>query len=158
METVTALGAFSQFRRRSLFAREGFKAYGAVPLIAGDKLLGVLEVFHRSHLQPDQEWLEFLDALGSDAALAIDRVAMLGHRQQAGREGPAKPKMPAPNLSRMERQILGYLVEGLPNRAIAEKVHLSPNTVKFHVGQMLDKVGVSNRTELARKTTQEGWL
>ena len=158
IETVTALGAFSQFRRRSLFAREGFKAYGAVPLIAGDKLLGVLEVFHRSQLQPDQEWLEFLDALGSDAALAIDRVAMLGQRQQAGREGPAKPKVAAPNLSRMEREVLGYLVEGLPNRAIAEKVHLSPNTVKFHVGQMLDKVGVSNRTELARKATQEGWL
>ncbi|HKC19501.1 MAG TPA: GAF domain-containing protein, partial [Candidatus Dormibacteraeota bacterium] len=32
IETVTALSAFSQFRRRSLFAREGFKAYGAVPL------------------------------------------------------------------------------------------------------------------------------
>src|SRR5207302_9772201 len=34
IETVTALSAFSQFRRRSLFAREGFKAYGAVPLIS----------------------------------------------------------------------------------------------------------------------------
>jgi PAS domain S-box-containing protein len=158
IETVTALGAFSQFRRRSLFAREGFKAYGAVPVIAGEKLVGVLEVFHRSQLQPDQEWLEFLDALGSEAALAIDRVALLGHHQQGRREDPIKPKVAAPNLSRMEREILVYLVEGLPNRVIAEKVHLSPNTIKFHVGQMLDKVGVSNRTELARKATQEGWL
>src|SRR5207302_11019686 len=32
IETVTALSAFSQFRRRSPFAREGFKSYGAVPL------------------------------------------------------------------------------------------------------------------------------
>src|SRR5216683_8030824 len=38
IETVTALGAFTQFRRRSLFAREGFKSYGAVPLIARGKL------------------------------------------------------------------------------------------------------------------------
>src|SRR5207245_1311016 len=68
IETVTALSAFSQFRRRSLFAREGFKAYGAVPLITRGKLLGALEVYHRSPLAPDQEWLSFLDALGSVAA------------------------------------------------------------------------------------------
>jgi DNA-binding NarL/FixJ family response regulator len=37
-------------------------------------------------------------------------------------------------------------------------VHLSLHTVKFHIRRMLKKVGVSNRTELARKATQEGWL
>src|SRR5207245_8603325 len=71
IETVTALSAFSQFRRRSLFAREGFKAYGAVPLITRGKLLGALEVYHRSPLAPDQGWLSFLDALGSVAAIAF---------------------------------------------------------------------------------------
>ena len=40
IETVTALSAFSQFRRRSLFAREGFKAYGAVPLITRAEFIG----------------------------------------------------------------------------------------------------------------------
>ena len=154
IETVTALGAFGQFRRRSLFAREGFKSYGAVPLIVRSKLAGVLEVFHRSTLQPDQEWLEFLDALGSDTAIAIDR----SRPQQTVRDAGRQPKTPMPDLSRLETEILGYVVEGLPNRVIAEKVHLSTHTIKFHVGQMLDKVGVSNRTELARKATQEGWL
>ena len=154
IETITALGAFGQFRRRSLFAREGFKSYGAVPLIVRSKLVGVLEVFHRSTLQPDQEWLEFLDALGSDTAIAIDRT----RAQQAAPDGARQPRTPMPDLSRLEREILGYVVEGLPNRVIAEKVHLSTHTIKFHVGQMLDKVGVSNRTELARKATQEGWL
>jgi PAS domain S-box-containing protein len=154
IETVTTLGAFGQFRRRSLFAREGFKSYGAVPLIVHSKLAGVLEVFHRSTLQPDQEWLEFLDALGSDTAIAIDR----GRSQQAGQDGAPQSKTPMPDLSRLEKEILGYVVEGLPNRLIAEKVHLSTHTIKFHVGQMLDKVGVSNRTELSRKATQEGWI
>jgi len=65
---------------------------------------------------------------------------------------------PAPDLSPLEKEILVHVVEGLPNRVIAKKVHRSQHTVKFHVGQMLDKVGVSNRTELARKATQEGWL
>jgi GAF domain-containing protein len=158
IETVTALGAFSQFRRRSLFAREGFKSYGAVPLIARDKLVGLLEVFHRSLLQPDQEWLEFLDALGNEATLAIDRANLIARVEHAAPGGARKTPVAAPELTRVEREILRQVVEGLPNRVIAEKVHLSEHTIKFHVGKMLDKVGVSNRTELARKATQEGWV
>ncbi len=50
------------------------------------------------------------------------------------------------------------MVEGMSNRAIAEKVHLSSHTVKFHVGQMLNRSGTANRTELSRKATQEGWV
>ncbi len=49
-------------------------------------------------------------------------------------------------------------MEGDSNREIAERVHLSQNTVKFHVRQLLQKLGVDNRTELARKATREGWL
>jgi DNA-binding NarL/FixJ family response regulator len=49
-------------------------------------------------------------------------------------------------------------VEGLSNAAIAAKVHLSQHTIKFHVHRLLQKAGVVNRTELARKATKEGWL
>jgi PAS domain S-box-containing protein len=159
IETVTALGAFSQFRRRSLFAREGFKAYGAVPLIARGKLSGVLEVFHRSPLDPDQEWIGFLDALASDAALAIDNAAMFEKLRTAGPGLAAvRARQPAPNLSQVEKSVLALVIEGYPNREIAARLHLSQNTIKFHVRQVLQKVGATNRTELARKATQEGWL
>lgn len=158
IETVTALGAFTQFRRRSLFAREGFKSYGAVPLIARAKLTGVLEVFHRSQLQPDQEWLEFLEALGSEAAIAIDNAGMHDQLQKSHGVGASGPRAPAPDLTKLEKEILALVVEGDSNRDIAEKIHLSPNTVKFHVRQLLQKLDVGNRTELARKATREGWL
>ncbi len=158
IETVTALGAFSQFRRRSLFAREGFRSYGAVPLIARGKLMGVLEVFHRAELQPDQEWNEFLEALASEASIALDNAGMYQQLQRTGGPQASEPKAPVPDLSRLERQILALLVEGDSNRDIAEKVHLSQNTVKFHVAQLLQKLAVNNRTELARKATREGWL
>jgi GAF domain-containing protein/DNA-binding CsgD family transcriptional regulator len=158
IESVTEPGAFKQFRRGSVFAREGFKAYVAVPLIARDKLVGVLEVFHRSQLEPDQEWSEFLGDLGSDAAIAIDNAIMLEGLKAVRPEGSIKLKAPAPDLSPLEKEILVHVVEGLPNRVIAEKVRRSQHTIKFHVGQMLGKVGVSNRIELARKATQEGWL
>jgi DNA-binding CsgD family transcriptional regulator len=155
IEIVTAAGDFSQFRRRSLFAREGFKAYGAVRIVARSKLLGVLEVFHRSPIQPDQEWLGFLDAMAGEAAIAIDHAAM-STRLEAG--SSVKARSVAPGLSLAEKQILGYVVEGMSNKQIAAKVHLSPNTIKFHVHKLLQKIGTSNRTELARKATQEGWL
>ncbi len=154
IETVSALGAFSQFRRRSLFAREGFKAYGAEPLISRGKLIGVLEVFQRSALQPDSEWLEFFDSLATEAAIAIEHAslrAMAPGAKPAGRSAP-------PDLSQLDRDILGYVAEGMSNKAIAEKVHLSTHAIKFHVGQLLDRLGATNRTELARKATQEGWV
>jgi DNA-binding NarL/FixJ family response regulator len=64
----------------------------------------------------------------------------------------------APRLSPLEREILSLLVEGTTNSAIAQAVHLSQSTVKFHVRQILQKGGAGNRTELARVATREGWL
>ncbi|HSS62661.1 MAG TPA: GAF domain-containing protein [Candidatus Limnocylindrales bacterium] len=158
IETVTALSAFSQFRRRSLFAREGFKAYGAVPLVSRGKLLGALEVFHRSALSPDQEWHSFLDALGSVAAVAIDSATMQ-ERLRTNRigQGP-RVQRGSPDMSRTESEIMRMAVEGLTNREIAARVHLSQNTVKFHMRQILQKTGASNRTELAHEAAKQGWL
>ena len=151
IETVTGLSAFSQFRRRSMFAREGFRAYGAVPLISRGKLLGALEVFHRSPLNPDQEWVAFLDALGSVAAVAIDSATMQD-RLRHGRISPdARRRAPAPEMSRVEAGIFRMAVEGLSNREIAAQVHLSQNTIKFHVRKILQKTGTVNRTELASR-------
>lgn len=158
IETVTALSAFSQFRRRSLFAREGFKAYGAVPLSSRGKLLGALEVFHRSPLDPDEEWLAFLDALGSVAAVAIDSATMQEHLRHQRPAGPSRQPRIAPDISRVEREIMRLVVEGQTNREIAAHVHLSQNTVKFHMRQILQKTGASNRTELAHQAAKEGWL
>jgi DNA-binding CsgD family transcriptional regulator len=158
IETVTALSAFSQFRRRSLFAREGFKAYGAVPLISRGKLLGALEVFHRSPLSPDQEWLAFLDALGSVAAVAIDSATMQERlRRTQPVAPPPRPQQASPDMSRVESEIMRLAVEGLTNREIAAQVHLSQNTVKFHMRQILQKTGASNRTELAHEAARQGW-
>ena len=159
IETVTALSAFSQFRRRSLFAREGFKAYGAVPLMSRGRLLGALEIFHRQPLTPDEEWASFLDALGSVAAIAIDNASMQERlRKVQTVPPPRRAPSPPPSLSKLEVQILHLMVEGMTNREIAEQVHLSQNTIKFHVRQILRKTGASNRTELAHQAAKEGWL
>jgi DNA-binding CsgD family transcriptional regulator len=158
IETVTALSAFSQFRRRSLFAREGFKSYGAVPLSSRGRLLGALEVFQRSPLNPDEEWLSFLDALGSVAAVAIDSATMQERLRQVRAPVQSRPSRLPPDLTRLEREIMRLVVEGKTNREIAAQVHLSQNTIKFHMRQILQKTGAGNRTEMAHIAAKEGWL
>lgn len=53
-------------------AAEGFLAYYAVPLIARNQLQGVLEIFHRKPLNPNNEWFKFAETLAGQAAIAID--------------------------------------------------------------------------------------
>ncbi len=62
---------------------EGFVAYSAVPLIVQDEVKGVLEVFHRTPVDPDAEWIGFLDALAGQAAIAIDSALLFDHLQRA---------------------------------------------------------------------------
>jgi GAF domain-containing protein len=157
VESVTDGSALSRSRRRTLFAREGFRAYGAAPLVARNHASGVLEVFTRSAFDADDEWLGFLEALASYAAVAIDGASM-SERLERASAGPRRPASGAPKLNNLERQILGLLVEGTTNADIAKAVHLSQSTVKFHVRQILQRVGAGNRTELARKATREGWV
>ena len=65
-----------------LLAEEGFISYFGVPLIAKGQVKGVLEIFHRSTLQPDQEWLDFLQALSGQAAIAIDNAMLFNDLQR----------------------------------------------------------------------------
>jgi NarL family two-component system response regulator LiaR len=64
---------------------------------------------------------------------------------------------PAPvgeDLTERERDVLALLVRGLTNKQIAIELHLSPNTVRVYISQILDKLGVSNRTEAAALALQ----
>ncbi len=63
--------------RAASLAKEGFVSYYAAPLITKGQLKGVLEIFHRSFLDPDEEWLNFLEALAGQAAIAIENTTLL---------------------------------------------------------------------------------
>ncbi len=76
----------SGFRRVSLFEKEGFITYAVVPLMAKGHITGVLEVLHRSPLALDTEWLNFLEALAAQAAIAIDNAALFNDLQRSAIE------------------------------------------------------------------------
>ncbi len=67
----------------ALWAGEGFAAYYGVPLIAKGEVKGVLEIFHRTPLQPDSEWLNFLETLAGQAAIAIDSAQLFENLQRS---------------------------------------------------------------------------
>jgi putative nucleotidyltransferase with HDIG domain len=67
-------------------AREGFVSYYAAPLIAQEGVNGVLELFHRSALDPDEEWIRFLEALAGQAAIAIENTTLIEDLQNANSE------------------------------------------------------------------------
>jgi DNA-binding NarL/FixJ family response regulator len=54
-------------------------------------------------------------------------------------------------LTAREIEVLARLASGADNRAIAEALHISPHTAKFHVGQILAKLGASSRTDAVAK-------
>ena len=76
----------SGFPRVPLFEREGFITYAAVPLMAKGHITGVLEVLHRSPLVLDTEWLNFLEALAAQAAIAIDNATLFNELQRSAIE------------------------------------------------------------------------
>ena len=76
----------TEFERSPLFPSEKFIVYYGVPLIAKGRVLGVLEIFHRSHLQPDEDWLDFLNIISGQTAIAIDSAMMYKELQKTNFE------------------------------------------------------------------------
>ncbi|MFQ5464334.1 MAG: HD domain-containing phosphohydrolase [Thermodesulfobacteriota bacterium] len=71
------------FERSSLLPEEGFISYYAAPLIAKGSIKGVLEVFSRSLHERDRDWVDFLEALAGQAAIAIDNATLFDELQRA---------------------------------------------------------------------------
>lgn len=74
---------------------------------------------------------------------------------------PAREQAPAPpveELSPRELQVLRLMAEGLPNKAIAQRLEISEHTVKFHVNAILGKLGVQSRTEAVVHATRLGLI
>jgi PAS domain S-box-containing protein len=66
-----------------LLVEENFKSYFGVPLIVKGQLKGVLEVFTRVPMKADDEWLNFLNTLGGQAAIAIDNHSLFENLQNS---------------------------------------------------------------------------
>jgi two-component system, NarL family, response regulator YdfI len=69
---------------------------------------------------------------------------------------PGEEEPPADPLTPREIEVLSLVADGLSNKAIAARLGISPQTVKFHVASISGKLGAANRTEAARRAIQRG--
>jgi DNA-binding NarL/FixJ family response regulator len=61
-------------------------------------------------------------------------------------------------ITKRELELLSLMADGLSNKGIAERLFISENTVKYHIRNILQKVGVQNRTEAVALAIRQGIL
>jgi two-component system nitrate/nitrite response regulator NarL len=88
--------------------------------------------------------------LGAARALGVDASAYLLAASPLDDPTLVEP------LTARETQVLSLLADGLPNKAIAARLSLSEETVKFHLAAIFGKLGASNRTDAVRIALRRG--
>ncbi len=68
-----------EYARNELLKQEEFISYIGIPLVNNAEIIGVLDIFHRSILKPDSEWFDYVEALASQAAIAIGKSTLLNN-------------------------------------------------------------------------------
>jgi len=94
---------------------------------------------------------EFQSVAAAHAA-DLDVDALLIATPTAGDEIVAEALTPR------EVEVLELLAEGLSNKAVAERLGISDQTVKFHVASISGKLGASNRTDAVRRAARRGLI
>jgi DNA-binding CsgD family transcriptional regulator len=163
------------------------RTFLGVPLQLGPQVIGMIGVANRENgYGPDEERL--LSTFSNQIAVAIDNAGLYEqqqmmiksvqqlhvHMSQAERDqlmplererlsasfrlGARNSPQTRPQLNDSQQEILRLMTDGLSNREIASLVHLSENTVKSHVQEILRRLQVRNRVQAAVLATRERWV
>jgi DNA-binding NarL/FixJ family response regulator len=91
--------------------------------------------------------LTAIDGATAMDVMVVDRAfyAAGAHRRHAGL---------APSLTARQHEVLGLLGRDLTNAEIAAALHVSENTIEFHVRRLLDKLGARNRMQAVRRASE----
>ncbi len=78
--------------------------------------------------------------------------------QEARRPQTHTPGHPFADLTQRELDVLRLVAQGLNNQEIAERLHISPRTVKFHISNILNKLHLADRTQAAIYAWRHGLM
>ena len=163
------------------------RTFLGVPLTLGAEVIGMIGVANKKKgYEPHDQRL--LSTLASQVAVAIDNAGLYQHQQQmisrlqqlhehltkaeqdeivalererlaaSFRLDPDSPPAARPRLSHSQQEILRLIADGLSNKEIAKEIHLSENTVKSHIQEILRKLGARNRVQAAVQAARERWV
>ena len=117
--------------------------------------LAAPEGFIRIFLDEGEALLDLLPKARQAAPELVDAILSV---QPAENDSVPSPldQLPDP-LSEQELRVLGLIVAGKTNREIAEELFISVGTAKWHVHNILQKLGVSNRSEASARARELGF-
>ena len=124
----------------------------------GEKVGGSLSVMWQADHQRAVEGAR-LEGSASDAAWQAGRSMPLEESVAYGLAGApngAAVSHEFPNLSPRERQVVALITRGLSNRQIAEQLVVTKYTADRHVSNILDKLGLSTRTQIVAWAFEQG--
>jgi GAF domain-containing protein len=163
------------------------RTFLGVPLCVGGDVIGMIGVANKEKgYGPENERL--LSTFANQIAVAIDNARLHKHQQEmivrlqqlhqhmneaereqllalerergaAGfRVDSSSSTQTRPPLSTSQQEILRLVTDGLSNGEIAGRIHLSENTVKSHIQEILRRLEARNRVQAAVRATREGWV
>jgi NarL family two-component system response regulator LiaR len=120
-----------------------------------DKLLPALRAGAAGYLLKNAEPREVVRAVRAAHAgeALLDPVVAARLVETLAADGAEEP---LDRLTPREREVLVLIGRGFPNKRIARELELSEKTVKTHVGHVLAKLGVSDRTQAAVVAVRAG--
>ncbi|MDQ3849051.1 MAG: response regulator transcription factor [Actinomycetota bacterium] len=152
MPRLDGIAAISRLRERHPAAR----AIVLTSFLDDAKVLPAVRAGAAGYLLKDVQPTELVQAIRTVArgeALLHPAVAA---RVLAELADDPRPGGPHERLTERELEVLGLVARGLANKAIALELGVAEKTAKTHVGNILAKLGVSDRTQAALYAVREG--
>jgi DNA-binding NarL/FixJ family response regulator len=152
MPGLDGVGAMRQLRERS----PEIRVIVLTSFLDDDRLLPAIQAGAAGYLLKDVEPTELAQAVRTaSAGQAMLNPAVAARLVEAIAENRA-PGIQAERLTRREQEVLEQLAHGRSNKRIALELGISEKTVKAHVGRLLAKLGVADRTQAALLAVREG--
>jgi DNA-binding NarL/FixJ family response regulator len=147
MPRLDGVGAMQQLR--------GTKVIVLTSFLDDERLMPAIQAGAAGYLLKDVEPAELVRAVrlahAGEAMISPTAAARLLDALADGQ--PAAARDP---LTRREHEVLGLIARGYANKRIAFELGISEKTVKAHVGRLLAKLGVADRTQAALLAVREG--
>jgi two-component system nitrate/nitrite response regulator NarL len=124
--------------------------------LEGEEIVECVELGATGYLAKDSTRADILDAI---RAVARGRTVISSEAQAGMAEGIRRRRLSAPDvLSPRESEILGLLASGASAPQIARRLFLSPATVKSHLHNVYEKLGVSDRAAAVAEGMRRGLI